>query len=723
MGLILARLAQVHRVRGALWSPADLMISPALWMNDDSVAHDAGSGACDKWYDISGNAVHATQATSTARPSIVAGAQNGRRVMRFDGSTDFMTLLSAVGLTNNALQFSFFLAADLTFYSNTPARRIVSFTIGTASNTSFRTTVSAQSGNLHHYQRRLDADGVFDNAQTYVGGPQLVGCLSDWQNAGSTLILNGTSHAAATGQGSGATSATNSTEVTIGGTSSVTGQFQQMDLYELIAMPGIPDADEVDRLMGYLAWRWGLQDSLPSNHAYRGQAPRVYATDAYAAQVASSLHCEGPATSTKILDATSRTWTANGNAQLSTDTAPFGNTSLKLGGSGDYLTHPHSDDFSAVGADITMECHIYLSASKTMACLATKRPQIANSCEWFWYVASGVMHFTAWDASGATVVSLNGSATMSVGQWYRVRVTNTGGVWRLYIDNVLDGQATATGMIGGNTEPVYLGRDPTDTARDWQGYVKGFRFTRGVARTDSIAVVPFPNPRDPIFDNVLSLVPFTGINASTTINDVKGLEWVASGNAQIQTAQTRFGSGSLHLDGAGDYVTSAQATTFWQALTNGTKAWAIEGYIRPDAIGSAQTVFDLGGIATSNIGIGLALNASGQLDFIWARGTSGTYAGRLTAGSISAAAWSKFMISYDPANSVGQKIKLWVNGVVVAHGDPSSPSASAPTNTLTLGRYVGGNLNFFKGFMAQLRITVGATRDDTLLPAAPFPIA
>src|SRR5690606_24814837 len=51
-----------------------------------------------------------------------------------------------------------------------------------------------------------------------------------------------------------------------------------------------------------------------------------------------------------------------------------------------------------------------------------------------------------------------------------------------------------------------------------------------------------------------SLLHFNGANGSSTITDERGRAWVRFGNAQISTAQSKFGGASLLLDGAGDWV-------------------------------------------------------------------------------------------------------------------------------------------------------------------------
>jgi len=95
-----------------------LSLSPALWLDaSDSMTLFSGAspaapdGAISEWRDKSGNARHATQSTGVSQPLRKTAIQNGRDVVRFDGSNDAMVshdwyssdiTVFAVAKTNNA---------------------------------------------------------------------------------------------------------------------------------------------------------------------------------------------------------------------------------------------------------------------------------------------------------------------------------------------------------------------------------------------------------------------------------------------------------------------------------------------------------------------------------------------------------------------------------------------------------------------------------------------
>ncbi|MGE3429317.1 MAG: phage tail protein, partial [Hyphomicrobiaceae bacterium] len=62
---------------------------------------------------------------------------------------------------------------------------------------------------------------------------------------------------------------------------------------------------------------------------------------------------------------------------------------------------------------------------------------------------------------------------------------------------------------------------------------------------------------DEYWNNVIALLHMDGTNGSTTFTDQKGHTFTATGNAQISTAQSKFGGASALFDGTGDLVSSA----------------------------------------------------------------------------------------------------------------------------------------------------------------------
>lgn len=85
-----------------------------------------------------------------------------------------------------------------------------------------------------------------------------------------------------------------------------------------------------------------------------------------------------------------------------------------------------------------------------------------------------------------------------------------------------------------------------------------------------------------------SLVHFDGSDGSTTIVDDLAHAWTVNGDAQLDTAQFKFGGASLLCDGTGDFVTGDGHADFAFGLGNFT----VELWFRLNATGAAQALYD-----------------------------------------------------------------------------------------------------------------------------------
>jgi len=91
-----------------------------------------------------------------------------------------------------------------------------------------------------------------------------------------------------------------------------------------------------------------------------------------------------------------------------------------------------------------------------------------------------------------------------------------------------------------------------------------------------------------VFDTTeQAILNFDGADASTTIPEEYGNTFSCVGNAQLDTAQFKFGTASLLLDGTGDYI---QCTGITSMKGDG---WFIAGWVRFNALPTAATVMNL----------------------------------------------------------------------------------------------------------------------------------
>ncbi len=211
---------------------------------------------------------------------------------------------------------------------------------------------------------------------------------------------------------------------------------------------------------------------------------------------------------------------------------------------------------------------------------------------------------------------------------------------------------------------------------------------------------------DGVFDAITGSVPgidsYTklmlhadGTDASTTFTDsaLTPKTVTAAGNAQIDTAQKKFGTASLLLDGTDDYAT-VPIDTDWNFGT-GDFTIDFQLYINALADGTTETIIgnDIWYVYISRSGSTVSLGFNGG-------GASGVAAGTTTEliGS-----WHHFCV----ARSSGT-MKYFVDGVVKL--SEAVGNLTDGTIALNIGRRGNNNDQFVNGWIDELRISKGIAR-------------
>lgn len=79
----------------ATFTPASLS-GLAAWYDASQIAGVSDGAALSQWNDLSGNARHLRQTTAANQPLYKSAIQNGKGVVRFDGTNDFMSVAVAI---------------------------------------------------------------------------------------------------------------------------------------------------------------------------------------------------------------------------------------------------------------------------------------------------------------------------------------------------------------------------------------------------------------------------------------------------------------------------------------------------------------------------------------------------------------------------------------------------------------------------------------------------
>lgn len=212
---------------------------------------------------------------------------------------------------------------------------------------------------------------------------------------------------------------------------------------------------------------------------------------------------------------------------------------------------------------------------------------------------------------------------------------------------------------------------------------------------------------DPYFASVTSLLHFDGADASTTFTDQIGITWSANDNAQIDTAQSKFGGASGLFDGTNDRITTSSVQS---GHDFGSGDFTIEAQVRTTSTPGAGTYRVISSrddtTASSNRGWLFLLNGddSGRLRFVTRVGTTAYAVAHTTTLSLNT--WYHVAAVRD-----GGTLRLYVDGVQVASTSITGTVNDANVATrIGDGNNGGGSLGSWNGWIDEHRITKGVCR-------------
>lgn len=211
---------------------------------------------------------------------------------------------------------------------------------------------------------------------------------------------------------------------------------------------------------------------------------------------------------------------------------------------------------------------------------------------------------------------------------------------------------------------------------------------------------------DPDFSNVSLLLHMDGADGSTTFidNSNNGYTVTPSGNAQVDTAIVKYGTGALLLDGILDYLTIANAAP----LQFGTGDFTVECWAR---IGGSTANFS-GIVCKLSAGFG-----AGSWRIRWNAGPiveAQVDAAVIQSGTISANTWYHLALTRS-----GTDLRFFVDGTQVGSTTTNSSDLNV-TDALTIGLNAAVAMT---GSIDDVRITKGVARytANFTVPDAAFP--
>ncbi len=239
------------------WSPAQL--TTQLWLDaDDTNTITLNGATVSEWRDKSGNSRHAAQITTTSQPTRTAAALNGKSVLTFDGTTDFLDLGTGLDfLAGNS--HSAFIVIKPTSFNN-----IYGAATGNAGANSLHVGFNGTTYRMNYWTN----DYLPARTANFVSGSSNIINYIWNSNTSKQILANGKS------EGTNPSAGVIGTMSGGGRIGNIVGQgYIGGDIAEMVFLTGTVSTTDREAMEGYLAHKWGMAANLASNHPYKNAAP------------------------------------------------------------------------------------------------------------------------------------------------------------------------------------------------------------------------------------------------------------------------------------------------------------------------------------------------------------------------------------------------------------------------------------------------------------------
>jgi hypothetical protein len=338
------------------------------------------------------------------------------------------------------------------------------------------------------------------------------------------------------------------------------------------------------------------------------------------------------AAAAEVVQRTPRSISAINQAQIDTAQYKFGGSSLYVDGVDDYLSIPNSGsggDFAFGSNDFTVEAWVRPTSVSGVRTYVAIWSNDWNNDDRIWYFgqngANVVFYYYSGDNNTVKTVVATTTAPLAINTWYHVAVTGDSSNFKIYVNgSLLETETRETIDPLGGSGALTIGCT-SGNAFDYQGHIDEVRISNNVRYTTGFtpSTTPFVND-----SNTTLLVHADGTDGSTTFIDDNGARAPvgiqAIGNAQVDTAQSKFGGASAGFDGTDDFIdtnfrssilTSTETIEFWYRPTTTSGAYGIMSQNTEGEGNGFQILYINGGIYVYKraLGSGDGLTGTGSI--------------------------------------------------------------------------------------------------------------
>lgn len=387
--------------------------------------------------------------------------------------------------------------------------------------------------------------------------------------------------------------------------------------------------------------------------------------------------------------------TNNGYTQGTFSPVAGGHSAL-AGGASTRLDMPN---FSYADGDFTIEAWVYPTQTSVNRTIFAQSNATNLNTGVFRIEANNALTYTYYTSSSTgSAVAFQGG-TISPNVWTHVAISRSGTTTKLFVNGVVVNTATiATMYQSASTSAV--GSYATTNVSPFYGYLSDVRVTTTAVYTGNFSV-----PTAPLTAIIGTQLLLSFNNAGIYDAAAKNNLATINGGAYVTTAQKKFGTTSIELNGAGALMAYPVSNEFGF----GTGDFTIEFWMRgaTNAVPSGYLYAQNGAVSP------YIRTTSGQLIY----GVNGAGGDKITVGAVlTFNTWYYVAVSRSGAST-----KLFLNGTQIGSTYTASNNFSVPTQ-VALGSTTTPN-NRFAGYIQDLRVTKGVARytANFAAPTEPFP--
>jgi len=412
--------------------------------------------------------------------------------------------------------------------------------------------------------------------------------------------------------------------------------------------------------------------------------PFVFAGGGVDAETKLLLHMDGLDGSTNFTDSTasSKTVAAQGDAQIDTAQSKLGGASVLFDGTGDRLSIGNSSDWDFGTGDFTIDFWVRFNNTSGAKTLVSYNGDDDFSIKL--------------ENNGALAGYVGGVSTEAafnplINTWYHIAFLRNGATTRLFVDGTQIA-SSASGFNISDSGDLAIGQQ-TSGNQSFHGWIDELRVSKGIARWTNSFSAPTTSYAPDGYTKLL--LHGDGAAGSTNFIDSSAnpKTMTPTGNAQIDTAQSKFGGASGLFDGDGDRLTIPASADF----DFGSGNFTIDAWVRFNFLNQAHCL------------VSHYIGAIGWIVYLdtangWFRlYDSGNTAVHVTYSWV-ADTWYHLAIVRN-----GSVIRFFVNGAQVGADQPAALTYNGVGNETWVGAYTGPSAQF-NGWIDEMRISKAVAR-------------